>query len=136
MSIVDRLGGVAADTWGKFKNKRAWQDASDNYRNSMRRLYLTIRILGKSEPVDLEDIIVRQFEICNFPDAKPFIEYLLQTGRAIVLFDGLDEVSEMERRRSEITNLIQNFSKQHFLTQCLVTCRIAANEYAFEQFQD
>ena len=42
----------------------------------------------------------RQFEICDFPDAEVFItDVLLKKGRAIVLFDGLDEVNEESAQR-------------------------------------
>ena len=42
----------------------------------------------------LLDFIVDQFAICHFPDAKPFVEALLKSGQALVLFDGLDEVTK------------------------------------------
>jgi hypothetical protein len=80
--------------------------------------------------------LVKQFAICGFPNAQLFIEYLLETGRAIVLFDGLDEVLQEANRRTRLTMLISDFSKQYFTSQFLVTCRIAASEYTFSNFQD
>ena len=49
--------------------------------------------------INLLDFIANQFGICDFPDALPFIEYLLENGRAIVLFDGLDEVPQEDGQR-------------------------------------
>ena len=35
------------------------------------------------------DYIIEQFDICQFPGARPFIEAVLHQGKAIVLCDGL-----------------------------------------------
>jgi energy-coupling factor transporter ATP-binding protein EcfA2 len=78
--------------------------------------------------------ISEQFEICNFPKAINFIESLLQNGNAMVLFDGLDEVSEESdlRRRQiyEVENLVIRYPENKFL----ITCRNAASDYVFEGF--
>ncbi len=84
--------------------------------------------------LDLIDFIVQQFDICAFPDAKAFIEYMLKKGRAITLFDGLDEVREAEGQRSEIISIIVNFVKRYPDIKVLLTCRVAASEYSFDQF--
>jgi len=84
--------------------------------------------------LELLAFIVKQFEICNFPDAQPFIEDILKNGNAIVLFDGLDEVKQEDNQRSQLIPVLNNFSKQYLSTQCLITCRIAATDYSFEQF--
>jgi predicted NACHT family NTPase len=52
----------------------------------------------------------------------------------MVLFDGLDEVNQEDERRAHITASVNNFSKQYAASQCLITCRIAATDFAFDQF--
>jgi hypothetical protein len=84
--------------------------------------------------LELMPFIVRQFEICAFPEAQPFIESLLSAGQAIVLLDGLDEVNQEDEQRAHITTKVNNFSKQYSASQCLITCRIAATDYAFDHF--
>ena len=78
--------------------------------------------------------LVKQFEVCAFPDAQIFIEHILNKGDALILFDGLDEVSQENERRSFITRTIISFSNQYQLCKCFITCRIAATDYAFDQF--
>jgi hypothetical protein len=78
--------------------------------------------------------LVKQFEICDFPDALPFVKRLLADGDALVLFDGLDEVKQEEERRSRTISAIRDFSNQYYEAQCLITCRIAATDYTFEHF--
>lgn len=84
--------------------------------------------------LDLLPFIVKQFEICSFPEAQPFIEYLLERGQAIVLFDGLDEINQQGGQRAKAVTSLSNFSKQYHTSQCLITCRIAATDYSFDHF--
>ena len=60
------------------------------------------------------------------------IEQLLAAGRAIVLLDGLDEVREEDTRRviREVRSTVNGARESQFV----MTCRIAAKEYLFEQF--
>lgn len=76
--------------------------------------------------------LLRQFEICGLPNAQAFIEALLQTGEALLLLDGLDEVNAEGDKRSNITRQVREFVTQYAKTDCVVTCRNAAiPEFAF-----
>lgn len=59
---------------------------------------------------------------------------LLREGRAVVLLDGLDEVRQADNNRvlKEIRDFSTRFNANHFV----ITCRIAAKEYTFEQFTE
>ncbi|MEX0271587.1 NACHT domain-containing protein [Leptolyngbyaceae cyanobacterium UHCC 1019] len=59
---------------------------------------------------------------------------LFRNGRALVLLDGLDEVREADASR--VLRQIQQFSVQFPGNQFVITCRIAAREYTFEQFTE
>lgn len=64
---------------------------------------------------------------------------LLTLGRALVVFDGLDEVLELPKRKS-LVRKIEAFSRQHPLASVVVTSRDIGYEYAaldprqFERF--
>ena len=83
----------------------------------------------------LLDYIVDQFAVCHFPDAAPFVEPLLKSGKALVLFDGLDEVTKAaeakDDQRGQVTQMIEQFARQYDGCHVVVTCRIAATEYTF-----
>jgi NACHT domain/NACHT C-terminal Helical domain 2 len=83
---------------------------------------------------ELLPFITERFDICDFPDAQPFVEELLKSGNAIVLFDGLDEVNQESGQRDKQTRAMNNFVEKYDRTQCLVTCRIAASDYSFQPF--
>jgi predicted NACHT family NTPase len=82
----------------------------------------------------LLSFIVERFDTCDFPAAKRFVEELLKSGSAIVLFDGLDEVNQESGQRDKQTRAMNNFVEKYDRTQCLITCRIAASDYSFQPF--
>ncbi|MEA2172553.1 MAG: hypothetical protein QOD00_145 [Blastocatellia bacterium] len=84
--------------------------------------------------LELLPFIAERFDICDFPAAQPFVEELLKTGSAIVLFDGLDEVNQESGHRDKQTRAMNNFVEKYDQTQCLITCRIAASDYSFKPF--
>lgn len=61
-------------------------------------------------------------------------EALLDAGRALILLDGLDEVMEKDHDRviREIRTFAETCSENHIV----ITCRIAAREYIFQQFTE
>ncbi|HWT02344.1 MAG TPA: NACHT domain-containing protein [Pyrinomonadaceae bacterium] len=83
---------------------------------------------------ELMPFIAELFDICGFPDAQPFIENLLKSGNAIVLFDGLDEVNQESGQRDKQIRQMNNFIKKYDRVQCLITCRVAASDYTFKPF--
>ncbi|MBW4542015.1 MAG: NACHT domain-containing NTPase [Myxacorys chilensis ATA2-1-KO14] len=62
------------------------------------------------------------------------LQTLIQQGKTFVLLDGLDEVREEDTGRvlREIREFAARYANNHFV----ITCRIAAKEYIFEQFTE
>jgi predicted NACHT family NTPase len=83
---------------------------------------------------ELMPFIADRFDVCDFPAAQSFIEELLKSGIAVVLFDGLDEVNEESGQRDSQTHEMNRFVEKYDRAQCLITCRIAASDYTFKPF--
>jgi len=96
-------------------------------------IFVTLQDLSKSQ-LTLMDFITKQFDICDFPEARPFIETLLKEGKAIVLFDGLDEVNMAQGLRDKQIQAMEDFSHKYDRSKVVITCRVAATEYNFEGF--
>ena len=96
-------------------------------------IFVTLKELADSGKSVME-FIIAQFDICNFPDAQPFVEQLLRAGKAIVLFDGLDEVQQANDKQSAVIADVRNFVNKYEQSHYLMTCRIAATDYTFEHF--
>ncbi len=59
---------------------------------------------------------------------------ILESGRALVLLDGLDEVMEQDYDR--VTREIREFAEKYSQNHIVITCRIAAKESYFQQFTE
>ncbi|GAP93575.1 NACHT domain-containing protein [Leptolyngbya sp. NIES-2104] len=62
------------------------------------------------------------------------LQTILEAGQALILLDGLDEVRDTDNQR--VIREIQDFARQFHRNQFVMTCRIAAREYTFEQFTE
>ncbi len=84
--------------------------------------------------LSLFDFIVHEFERSDFPDARAFVTTQLKEGRALLLFDGLDEVNVDQAERQRVIDEIKDFSQTYGQSRIVVTCRAAAEEYHFTDF--
>lgn len=84
---------------------------------------------------ELLPFIGEQFAGCGFREARFYVDYMLRQGRAIVLFDGLDEVGREGGRRERTIATLKRFGDRYHQAQCLITCRIAATEYQFPGYR-
>jgi predicted NACHT family NTPase len=66
--------------------------------------------------------------------ARGDLRQILSAGKVLVLLDGLDEVRDADNSR--VLRQIREFSQQFPQNQFVITCRIAAREYTFEQFTE
>ncbi len=70
----------------------------------------------------------------NWESNKKASEHLVQYGKLLILLDGLDEVREKDDYW--ILKEIREFAQRYDKSQIVVTCRIAAKQYIFEQFTE
>jgi predicted NACHT family NTPase len=82
----------------------------------------------------LLNYISQEFSDCGIAD-KSIIEMILNKGKALILLDGLDEVSEED---DEVVKQIRLFINKYFQNKFIISCRIAAQKYRFslEKFTD
>jgi predicted NACHT family NTPase len=66
--------------------------------------------------------------------SQKHIQTVLEAGRGLVLLDGLDEV--MEKDHDRIIREIREFAERYSENHIVITCRIAAREYIFQQFTE
>ncbi|MCC6457568.1 MAG: NACHT domain-containing protein [Caldilineaceae bacterium] len=99
-------------------------------------IFVSMKEWADSGDVPLMPFIIKQFEVCNFPNAETFIDLLLESGKAIVLFDGLDEVNQEGNKRNRLMSEVDTFLRKYSKCQILITCRIAATDKHFTGFRD
>jgi len=102
--------------------------------NHLVPIFVTLRYFAEADrQLDLVDFILQSLSHSGL--IRNQITALLAHGRALVLLDGLDEIREEEAARRTIQQ-IQAFSEQYHANQFVITCRIAARDYTFEQFTE
>jgi predicted NACHT family NTPase len=98
-------------------------------------IFVTLKEFAETEgQPTLIEYIAQQFAESNIEKAQDTVKLLLQAGRGFVLLDGLDEVRTEDSDR--ILTTIRRTSEQFDGNLFVMTCRIAAKEYTFEQFTE
>ena len=82
--------------------------------------------------IDVKTLIIQEFKICGYPDPKRNAIAALESGKLLILIDGLDEVLtiDIDNIVCEIWNFINQYRQNHFI----VSCRQAVNIGGFTQF--
>jgi predicted NACHT family NTPase len=95
-------------------------------------IFVTLKEFAEAEgkPGILE-YIDRQWSSCGVTESA---NTLLSKGHALVLLDGLDEVRNVDHDR--VLTVIKDFARQYCECSIVITCRIAAREYTFENFTE
>jgi hypothetical protein len=104
--------------------------ASDNSRRVP--FLVTLRKYAASDPP--ERSVVRHIEheletLYQCPAPAGLIDMLLLTGRAVVIFDGLDELLDTSRR-ADVASRVEHFCREYPLAPVLVTSRAVGYDQA------
>lgn len=102
------------------------------------RVPIFIRLKGfaenakSTEDFNLFRYIEQEFESCGVEEKC--LGEILNYGQALVLLDGLDEVSD--KTDNKVIKEIRKFCEKFYKNQFIITCRIAAYEFRFPGFTD
>ncbi|MFM7603026.1 MAG: NACHT domain-containing protein [Pseudanabaena sp.] len=97
-------------------------------------IFVTLRqYAGVESHPRLLDYIAQDFHAYNIGDELA-VRQLLQHGRAILFWDGLDEVREDDLHR--VLEDLRSFSEQYYSNRFVITSRLGAQEYVFEKFTE
>jgi predicted NACHT family NTPase len=104
--------------------------------------YLALQCIEGLFQPDRVPIFITLKEFAETRDQPNLLSYItqlidvsiLEVGRALILLDGLDELRA--KAGSRVLRQIRSFSNQFYTNQFVITCRIAAKEYTFEQFTE
>ena len=93
---------------------------------------VTVREYGAKDPPELSVVghIERTLETFYQCPAPPgLVDRLLLTGRALVIFDGLDELLDTSRR-ADVSTRVERFCAEYPLARVLVTSRVVGYDQA------
>ncbi|QSV65480.1 MAG: NACHT domain-containing protein [Dolichospermum sp. DL01] len=84
--------------------------------------------------VNILNIIANEFLSCQLPQAEAFTHQLLNQGKLLLLFDGLDEVPN--KNFELVIDKIQKFVKKYKRNKFVISCRTAAYRQKFNDFNE
>ncbi|MCE4555575.1 NACHT domain-containing protein [Roseateles cellulosilyticus] len=90
--------------------------------------------VADSSEINLWRHIAQQFEIAKLPNTEEFLDHLMDAGRAVLLLDGLDEVTERDGIRRTLIGEILKIASGYPKLQVILTCRVGAELFTFEKF--
>jgi predicted NACHT family NTPase len=97
--------------------------------------FVTLKEFAETEgEPDLFGFIAQQLTECGVERGAEVGAKILEAGRSIILLDGLDEVRGRDHDR--VIYIIRHAAEYFAGNQFVLTCRIAAKEYVFEQFTE
>jgi predicted NACHT family NTPase len=116
-----------------FLKYLASQCINRNFQANRIPIFITLKQFAETvNNPNLQEFIIQQFVHDVMTEQQ--IVQLVNSGRFLLLLDGLDEVREEDS--SEVINHIKDFSERYHTNQFVITCRIAAREYIFEKFTE
>ncbi len=116
-----------------FLKYLAFQCCSGDFLEHLVPLFITIKdLIQAGKQLSYLEFILQQFSYQNIPSSQ--IIEVVKHGRALILLDGLDEIQE--NAANQLIKEIREFSDQYYRNQFVITCRIAAREYMFENFTE
>jgi predicted NACHT family NTPase len=121
--------GTGKTTFLRKVGLEAIKRSHGEYSHSSIPVFLELRSFQwkAAENIDLEAKIAAEFEHCGLSESTELTRKLLERGKLLVLFDGLDEVPPefMQQMTTAIKNLVDRYDKNRFIA----SCRIAAYKH-------
>jgi tetratricopeptide (TPR) repeat protein len=131
--MVLGAAGMGKTTFLRKVGLEALKQNQGGYHHSCIPVFLELRNYrwDKAKGIDLQEKIAEEFQHCGLPEYQACTEKLLEQGKLLILFDGLDEVPPelLDQIDTAIKNLVDQYSKNRFI----VSCRTAAYR-SFQNF--
>ena len=126
--------GVGKSTFLRKVGLEALKGKNGNFKkHKCLPVFLELKRFTEAQ-IDIEALIVREFEICSFPYPKELARSALESGDLLILLDGLDEVPQSNVKN--VIGKIGEFVEQYSQNRFIASCRIAAYQGGFTRFTE
>jgi predicted NACHT family NTPase len=126
--------GVGKSTFLRKMGLEALKGNEGGYRHKCIPVFIDLKRFESKEEIDTLQAIVEEFSICGFPDAEAATEKLLNSGKLLIILDGLDEVPG--KVTNDVIEHIHNFCDKYDKNRFIISCRTAAYNHNFLRFTD
>jgi hypothetical protein len=126
--------GVGKSTFLKMLGLEAFKGEDGQLESSQIPVLIELKTFRDRE-VDIRAAVIKEFEVCGFPNAVEMANSTLRDGKLLILLDGLDETPA--RNMTQVIEHIENFATQYSRNHFVASCRTAAyRSMSFKNFVD
>ncbi len=125
--------GIGKSTFLRKVGLEALKGKDGNFKHQCIPVFLELKRFNEDQ-IDIEALITREFEVCGYPYPAQMTNAALQSGKLLILFDGLDEVptDHVHNVILKIGDFVDQYSDNRFIA----SCRIAAYKGGFTRFTE
>jgi hypothetical protein len=124
--------GIGKSTFLRKVGLEAMKGNNEKYQHNLTPVLLELKHF-KEEQIDIQGLIQKEFDNCDFPNVEKAIPDKLKKGELLILLDGLDEVPDANT--NNVITTIENFVDQHNKNRFIISCRMGVRPH-FRQFTD
>ena len=125
--------GVGKSTFLRKVGLEALKEKEGDFAHECIPVFLELKRFTEDQ-IDIEVLIAKEFEICSYPHPEEIAKTALESGKLLILFDGLDEVptANVDNVIRKIGDFVDRYSQNRFIA----SCRIAAYTGGFTRFTE
>ena len=123
--------GVGKSTFLRKVGLEASKRENSDFEHEHIPVFLELKELTK-DPIDVKALITQEFKICGYPDPKRNAMTALESGKLLILLDGLDEVPTIDV--DNVVCKIWDFVDQYRQNRFIASCRKVMNVGGFTLF--
>ena len=125
--------GVGKSTFLRKVGLEALKGKDGDFKHECIPVFLELKNF-REDQIDIEALIIKEFETCGCPHPEHLTKAVLESGKLVICFDGLDEVP-----RANVDNVIRkigDFVDRYSQNRFIASCRIAAYKGGFKRFTE
>lgn len=126
--------GMGKSTFLKMMGLKAFQGETGRLKSGQIPVLIELKTF-RDRDIDIKAAIVKELDVCGFPNATELANATLRDGKLLILLDGLDETPT--RNVTQVIEHIEDFATQYSKNHFVASCRTAAyRNMSFKNFVD
>ncbi|MYG08789.1 NACHT domain-containing protein, partial [Candidatus Poribacteria bacterium] len=125
--------GIGKSTFLRKVGLEALKGKDGDFKHECIPVFLELKNF-REDQIDIKALIIKEFETCGYPYPEHLTKAVLESGKLVIFFDGLDEVP-----RANVDNVIrkiEDFVDRYSQNRFIASCRIAAYKGGFKRFTE
>ena len=125
--------GVGKSTFLRKVGLEALKGKDGDFKHECIPVFLELKNF-REDQIDIKALIIKEFETCGYPYPEHLTKVVLESGKLVIFFDGLDEVpkANVDNVVRKIGDFVDRYSQNRFIA----SCRIAAYKGGFKRFTE